>query len=79
MSFAINSLSYSTEAEKDIESRSVKYAYELRDKAIKYARWQLASLSTVLVLSLWTLRDSFSCTGSFEECDNIRSNLTCKA
>ena len=31
------------------------------------------------MISLWTLRDSFSCTGSFEECEKIRRSLVCKA
>ena len=32
----LNSLNYSTQSEKDMEKKSVKYAYELRDQAITY-------------------------------------------
>ena len=75
----LGGISYSTEQEKDIESRSVKHSYELRDKAVRFIQCQAGVLSSVLVLSLFTLRDSFSCNGSFAECDQIRSKLTCKA
>ena len=34
----LGGISYSTEYEKDEESRSVKYAYELRDKAVRYVK-----------------------------------------
>lgn len=30
----LGGINYSTQSEKDEESRSVKYAYELRDKAL---------------------------------------------
>lgn len=72
-------INYSTEQEKDMESRSVKYAYQLRDNSVKFIKYQAASLLGVLTLSLFTLRDSFTCTGSFDECDTIRSKLSCKA
>ena len=36
-------------------------------------------LTIVFCLSLYTLRDSFSCSGSFEECNEIRSKISCKA
>ena len=75
----ISGINYSTQSEKDMELKSVKYAYEIRDKALQHARYQAASLSLVLLLSILTLRDSFSCTGSFEECDQVRSALSCKA
>lgn len=32
----LGGISYSTEQEKDIESRSVKHSYELRDKAVRF-------------------------------------------
>lgn len=72
-------ISYSTQFEKDEESRTVKYAYELRDKAVYFIKYQFLSLCCVLVLSLVTMRDSFTCTSSFTECDAIRSKLSCKA
>ena len=75
----LGGISYSTEYEKDEESRSVKYAYELRDKAVRYVKIQAMSLCFVFILSLVTLRDSFTCTGSFQECDSIRSKISCKA
>ena len=75
----LGGISYSTEYEKDEESRSVKYAYELRDKSVRYVKYQAMCLCCVLVLTLVTLRDSFTCTGSFAECDTIRSKISCKA
>ena len=33
----------------------------------------------LLLLSFVTLRDSVKCSGSFAECDKIRSNVSCKA
>ena len=32
----LGGISYSTQQEKDNDSRSVKYAYEIRDKAVRY-------------------------------------------
>ena len=75
----LGGIAYSTKEEKDIESRSVKYAYDLKDKALKFAASQAACLGVLLFLSLVTLRDSFKCTGSFSECDDIRGKLSCKA
>ena len=72
-------ISYSTADEKDMESKSVKYAYELKDKAIRFMTYQAFCLSLLLFFSLLTLRDSFTCTGSYSECDDIRGRLSCKA
>ena len=35
----LGGISYSTEYEKDEESRSVKYAYQLRDKTVNYMKY----------------------------------------
>ena len=32
-------IQYSTENEKDVESRSVKFSYELKDKAARYTKY----------------------------------------
>ena len=75
----LGGIAYSTQQEKDIESRSVKYAYEIRDRAVRFATGQAACLTLLFFFSLITLRDSFTCTGSFNECDAIRGKLSCKA
>jgi hypothetical protein len=37
-------------------------------------------LLLALLLCLWTLRDSFNCTGGTNnDCDDIRKNLSCKS
>ena len=59
--------------------KSVQYCYQLKDKAIKTMMFQGLSLTFLLIISLFTLRDSFKCTGSFTECENIRRQLVCKA
>ena len=75
----LGGIAYSTQEEKDQESRSVKYAYDLKDRAMRFAASQAVCLGVLLFLSLVTLRDSFTCTGSFAECDAIRGKLSCKA
>ena len=75
----LGGISYSTAEEKDNESKSVKYAYELKDRAIRFMMYQGACLSMLFFFCLITLRDSFGCTGSFAECDEIRGKLSCKA
>jgi len=40
---------------------------------------QAFSLVALLFMSLLTLRDSFSCSGLFDECQNIKRSLVCKA
>ena len=35
----LGGLSYSTQGEKDEESRSVKYAFETRDKAVLFMKY----------------------------------------
>ena len=75
----LGGISYSTQEEKDLESASVKYAYQHKDKALRHTIQQAGVLAVLLLLSLLNLRDSFTCTGSFEECDAIRGKLSCKA
>ena len=75
----LGGISYSTKKEKEMDNAGVKFAYEHKDKAVAFSKIQALSLGMVLVLSLLTLRDSFTCTGNFAECDAIRSKLSCKA
>ena len=35
----LGGLNYSTQGEKDEESRTVKYAYEVRDKAVLFMKY----------------------------------------
>ena len=70
---------YSTESEKRSVDRSVQYCYQLKDQTINLMVFQFFSLLALLLTSLFTLRDSFKCTGSFTECENIRRQLVCKA
>ena len=75
----MNHFNYSTQNEKDKEESANVFAYQLRDGAMKYMMIQGACLGLLLVLSLATLRDSVKCSGSFNECDKIRSNVSCKS
>ena len=45
----------------------------------KYVQYLLTLLLFTFSACLWTLRDSFSCTGGTDEdCSHIRKNLSCR-
>ena len=62
-----------------MEDRGIQHAYQVKDKAIRYMMLQGLSLAMLFMMSMATLRDSFSCSGSHTECDQLRSKLVCKA
>ena len=72
-------IEYSTEKEKEKENKGVQYAYLTRDRAMRYMLAQGLVLAFLFCMSLFTMRDSFSCSGSHTECDTLRSKLACKS
>lgn len=73
-------IEYSTEAEQIKSDNTNMFAYEIRQETLNAVKYLLISLMLLFFSCLWTLRDSFWCTGGTDQdCEDIRKNLSCKS
>ena len=71
---------YSTEKEKKYNMQQTEIAHDLKIEAGKIVKVVAAMLALLLLVSFYTLRDSFACYGLTPDvCIAIRSQLACKA
>lgn len=70
---------YSTKQEKQNDHKSNQYAFEVRQTALQYVKQLIIMLLLTFMCCMWTLRDSFWCSGGTEQdCEDIRKNMSCK-